>query len=553
MFCNKCGQKLAENATFCGNCGTPVSSAPATEAAPVEAAPAAPVENAPAEVAPVEAAPAAEAAPVEAVPAPVEVAPAPAADPTSAEGSGVAPIAPAPAAAPAPAPAAPVTSVAAAGAPAKKNKLLLPLIIGGSALFVVIIAVVVLVVILANRDIKMDLNEFATFEYTGYDTVGEAKFNFDYEKFNEKYEKKLKYTKAGKLLYGEMDPVEAFEKIMTSYAKNGRVVERDLKNGDTVSFTWRESLILLLTESFKVEIDSDKLEGTVQGLKAASTVDIFKDVELVYRGTAPNVSVSVDAGSNPYGLRFRVDKSTGVRNGDTITITTSRGANLNKYLLENYGVLAESDSKTVTVSGLSAMAQKPEDISSDMMGKLQAQADATNDARLAKDITNNDEKLVSTECIGYYFLTAKAGNGNQMIFVYRNVVHNSHTYNKKSYSKDNVFFSFCTISNITVLPDGSSSVDLSSFRAYTGKNVQFKSTVGYRSWYYYGFEEMDSLKNQAVTRNIDRYDYIEKIDQSKVNGGSTSIDQPEETTPSSEETPAPTESSATESSAEEAA
>ena len=386
MFCNKCGSQLADNATFCGNCGTPVSASPApAEEAPV-AAPA-PAEAAPAaEIAPVEAAPAAEAAPVAEV-APVEAAPVAEAVPAA-----PAPVETAPAA-----PAAPAAGTPAA--PAKKNKWLLPLIIGGSAFVVVLIAVIILVVALVNRDIKVDLNEFASFEYTGYDTVGEAKFNFDYDAFNEKYEKKLKYTKAGKMLYGEIEPVDAFRKIMTSYARNGRVVEKNLKNGDTVTFNWRDSLITLLTESFKVEIDNDKLEGTVKGLNVASTVDIFKDIELEYRGTAPNASVSIRTSSNPYGLRFRADKSSGLSNGDTITITTTRGSDLNRYLLENYGVLAESESKTVTVSGLAAMAQKPEDISSDMMSKIQAQADATNDARLAKDITQNDEKLVSAECI----------------------------------------------------------------------------------------------------------------------------------------------------------
>lgn len=535
MFCNKCGSQLADNATFCGNCGTPVSAAPApAEAAPaaevpVEAAPvpAAPAEAAPVEAAAVEAAPAAEAAPVEA-------APAPAAEATTVEGAPAAPVAPAPAAA----------QPAAPAAQGQKKKWLMPLIIGGSALFVVIIAVTILVIFLVNRDIKVDLNEFASFEYVGYDSVGEAQFKFDYDKFNEKYEKKLRFTKAGKLLYGDMEPCEAFESLMSNYAKNGRVVESDLKNGDTVTFTWRESLILLLTESFKVQIDNDKLEGTVQGLSIASTVDIFKDVELVYRGTAPNVSVSIDAGNNPYGLRFRADKTSGLSNGDVITVTTSRGANLKKYLLENYGVLPEAESKTYTVSGIAAMAMKPEDISSDMMSKIQAQADATNEARLARDITHDDEKLVSSECIGYYFLTAKRGNSNQIIFVYRNVVHNTHTYNKKTYSKDNVFFSFCYINNITVLPDGSSSVDLDSMSMYTSRNVSFKSTVGYQTWYYYGFLDMDSLKNQAITRNIDRFDYVDKIDQSKVSGGSTSQEAPEETKPSSEETSAPTESSA---------
>ena len=110
MFCNKCGSQLADNATFCGNCGTPVSAAPA----PAEAAPAA---EAPVEAAPVPAAPA-EAAPVEAAPAPVAE-PVPAAEPAPAPVVEAVPVAapveatPAAAPAPAPAPAAPEAPAAA--------------------------------------------------------------------------------------------------------------------------------------------------------------------------------------------------------------------------------------------------------------------------------------------------------------------------------------------------------------------------------------------------------------------------------------------------------
>lgn len=554
MFCKKCGSQLLDNATFCGNCGTSLTEAPATAespAAPVEAAPAAvevapatPAEVAPA--APAEAAPApveAPAAPVEAAPAPVEAPVAPAAPVEAAPAVPAAPVeavptAPVEAAPAAPAaPVAPVAAPAAPVAPKQKPKWLLPVIIGGAAFILVMIMTIVIVAIVANRDIKIDLNEFASFEYMGYDTVGEAKFKFDYDAFEEKYGKKLKFTKAGRVLYGDLEPVEAFQDVLSIYARNGRVIKNELKNGDEVEMVWKDALKTVMNESFKVEIVSDKLTGTVQGLEATTIADIFKDIELVYKGVAPYASVTVQASKNPYNLNFRVDVRNNLNNGDTITITTSRGENLNKYLIENYGVMAEATSKTYTVSGLASLIMKPEDIPGDMMTKLEESAKACNDARLAKDVTSSSEKLVSADYIGYYFLTNKSksnsSTNNQMVFVFRNVVHNTYSYSRKTYSEDNVFYSFCTINNLTVLPDGTTSVDYSTMRMNTSNDVRFESNVGYKTWYYYGYTDLDSLKNQAITRNIDKYDYVEKIDQSVAGGSSKPAEtKPAETQPS---------------------
>ena len=526
MFCKNCGQQLADNATFCGNCGTPVAAGETP--APVEAAPAAPApvaETAPAPVAEVAPAEPAPVVPVEATPVETTLKVSPAVPVEAVPAAEAAPVMPAGAAPVAP---------AAPAAPKKKNKWLLPVIIGGSAFLLVMIAVIVIVVVLLNASTKMDLNEFLSFKYSGYDTVGKATVEFDYDKFNEKYGKSIRFTSEGKQLYSDNTPAEAFEKTIKSYVRlhSSGSKFRNLSNGDKIEFEWRESLIFELTTLFKVEITETKFSDTVKGLEAAKTVDIFEGVEVQYRGTAPYASASVKTSDNPYGLRFRLDKSNQLKNGDTITITTTYGSSLKEYLLEKFGVIPVSESKTVTVSGLSQVIMNDTEIPSSLMSKLQAQADETNKARLLKSITADDQRLVSAECIGYYFLANKSSSNsstnNCIFFVYRNVVHHSQTYNKKNYEADSVFYSVVQLTNLTMKDDGTTEVDLTKMRVMTNATITFRG-VGYKSWLYYGYQTMDKLKSNLIDRNADKFNVTEKIDYSKIDSKENT---PKETQPS---------------------
>ena len=529
MFCKNCGNQLADNATFCGNCGTPVAGAEAS--APVEAAPAAPAPVA--EVAPAEPAPVVpvEATPVEA--APVE---------TTLKVSPAAPVAPVEAvpvteAAPVmPAGAAPVAPAPAAPAAPKKNKWLLPVIIGGSAFLFVMIAVIVIAVVLINRSTKIDLNEFTSFEYSGYDTVGKGVVKFDFDKFEEKYGKAIRFTSEGKIAYGDDTPYEAFKDRLNKYVRTygSNVRYKNLSNGDKVEFEWRDSLIMELTTFYKVEITETSFTDTVKGLKEAKTVDIFEGVEVQYRGTAPYASASVKTSDNPYNLRFRLDKSNQLKNGDTITISTTYGSSLKEYLLEKYGVIPANETKTVTVSGLSQVIMSDTEIPSNLMTQLKAQADETNKARLLKSITGNDQSLVSAECIGYYFLSNKSSSNsstnNCIFFVYRNVVHHTQTYNNKKYEADSVFYSVCQLVNLTMKDDGTTEVDLTKMKVMTNATITFRG-AGYKSWMYYGYQTMDKLKSNLIDRNADKFNVIEKIDYSKVDSKEST---PKETSGSSD-------------------
>lgn len=400
------------------------------------------------------------------------------------------------------------------------------LIICGAVLLTIIIAVVTIIIVAANSNKKLNLSQFTTVEYTGYETDGKAILKFDYEKFNKKIGRSLKYTKEGKTNYAGIAPKLSFENILSGYVKEGEPIATNLSNGDKVEFDWDRDLIDTLERNFKLIIVGNSLTDTAKGLKTASVVDIFKDVYIEYKGIAPYASASVHNGTNPYGLEFRLDKSSGLRNGDTIVISTSLGGDLKDHLTKNYGVLPESETKTITVSGLTQYILKPEDIPADFMAKLQSQADAANQSLLTSTMKKTNEYLVSTTCMGYYLLTKKNikdGTGNNIIiFVYRNVVH--HTaydwYDDRIISRNHSFYNFSYISDVSILPDGSSSVDLSTMKSYHSKDciVRFYNTkYSDERWAYYGFTDLEKLKRQAVSRYVKDYDCIDMVDKTKAN------------------------------------
>lgn len=395
-----------------------------------------------------------------------------------------------------------------APAPAKKN--LKPFIIGGAAALAVIVIIIVIVAIVSNSRIKINLNEFASIEYTGSGTNGQAVFNFDYDSFNRKYEKSLKFTNEGKAAYSGYAPQKAFEKIIREYVDNGVVIKQNVSNGDKVEFEWESKLVDSLNKYFKVKVYKNKLTDTVKGLSTATTVDVFADVYPSFKGASPFASIEIHPGANPYGLEFRVDKSTDLKNGDTITISTNQGSGLEKYLMENYGVRPTADSKTITVSGLPVYARKLEDIPSGLMTTLQQEADTYKNSQFLKDVSNAHVGQVSSTCVGYYFMSVKEGvsaeRNNFLIFVYKNVVRVENGLQ----SDDFTYFSCVYITNVNYAADGKIDMTLCG-KNYTGETL----TVSFGNKAFRGFDSLLSLKAYYVDRFSDSYDCVDKTDPSK--------------------------------------
>ena len=559
MFCMKCGAELNDGAKFCNKCGAPVESKPAAQDVEAEEKTEAAEEPVAEELSekPTEAAeePAAEELsekPTETTEEPVAEEPAekpaetvaePVVETTQNVDSEVTTqpdIAVSTANVSTPSTETSGTAVAVkAPAKAKKSKLVPIIIISASAVVLVGILVAVLALVLSNRKVQIDVTEYIEFKFDGYSTLGTAEVKFNKSAFGDKYDKKLHYTKEGKEVFGNKDEYKAFIGLVEQ-AVPGGIYATSLANGDEITFKWDESVTSRIEEYFKVELECQDVTVTVEGLDVAPEVDIFSDITITVEGVAPNGLLSIE-GTNDYDLYYVASTTDGLSNGDVVTITaypSYSDENLRDYMMENYQLLPKETEMTYTVEGLPAYVASADDIPVDLMKQMQEQADSVAQAEL---VTNDgeEETVVGTTCVGYFFLTTKNpgddwNSHNSIIFVYKSVVHVHYENDGKVFDQDNVYYNWCTFKDIMILSDGTASVDLGKYDTCNSTTLKVDSGIdngwfSTKSWVYKGYDSITSLKDNLITKIIDKYNYADYINYDLV-GDTTSPDTTSETT-----------------------
>ncbi len=141
-----------------------------------------------------------------------------------------------------------------------------------------------------------------------------------------------------------------------------------ISNGDkiTVSMTADNDRL----KEYGVKFELDDYVYTVEGLKESVELDVWSDVAITYDGIAPNGSANVQYNGNDdfikNNVRYLIDKSYGLSNGDEITVTASCSQS---RLDENLYKLSQNEKK-YTVEGLSYYA---DDLSGFDMSEIDAQ------------------------------------------------------------------------------------------------------------------------------------------------------------------------------------
>ena len=106
----------------------------------------------------------------------------------------------------------------------------------GAAAGIILLLCVVISGIMVTRKPTINLNDYMTVSIEGYDTVGQASAVFDSEKFQKKYEKKLRKVISKKHI--ESTYSSATEQFWSTCVSGTLSKDSGISNGDVITYTW---------------------------------------------------------------------------------------------------------------------------------------------------------------------------------------------------------------------------------------------------------------------------------------------------------------------------
>ncbi len=424
-------------------------------------------------------------------------------------------------------------------------------LIGGMAIAVLAL-LVVFIVIASNHKIDVNLDKYVSVDFSGYDTLGRADVSIDWNTFERDYAGKIKINKSAlkKQLkkelpeeYGEMAVNDEFvNDYLNDYLKKGAVTlirykigsngkldrSSGLSNGDEVVFAWdlNKDELGAMERYLKCRFrHSEKLTFTVKDLEIVGTFDPFTGLEVKFEGIAPEGKASISQKSDTYryDLSYDIDREKGLSNGDTVTVSVGI-VGADESFISKYGKLPSPREKTYTVSGLMSYISTSKDIPDELMLAMQSQAEDIIRAVSAQD-WSDEASIKSLTYLGNYFLTKKGdsrADENRCVLVYKiTTALNMHdAKNKKDVVQDQSFYYYVSFKDLMTEENGKGAVDISAYdKTYNQFKVEtdvVKSDGWWESnysFYFYGFEDLDKLYNEVVTKNLEKYYHEDNVEE----------------------------------------
>ena len=404
----------------------------------------------------------------------------------------------------------------------------------------VAVAAVVVVggVLIATHKPTVNLNKYITLSAEGYNSIGTLDVEFDTDKLEKDYGKKIakNFQKAMKNheedTYGLSNLAGSLYEggetsLFVTYCADGSADKTcNLSNGDVVTYTWdgvNEQTKKEAEEMFGVKIKCSDVTYKVSGLTAVNTFDAFDGVEVEFNGISPDGSATVNTlptAEAAKGLYYTLDEQYDLANGDTVTVTVHSNRDDFSDCIEKYGAIPATTEKTYTVEGLNEYVTDSDGLTDSVLVSLQNQAQDVLNAYIAKSWDSECVTLKGMSYLGYYILTPKNkdnyGVSQDVIILPYQVTSHNHFEDDKGqvYDADVSYYWYIAFRNVSKDADGNIAGGLDDY--YTA-NASFDVKTGLddgwweKYWSYDGYQTLDELYSNAVTRNVEDYNHQDNV------------------------------------------
>lgn len=342
------------------------------------------------------------------------------------------------------------------------------------------------------------LDKYVTITSEGYDSMGTASYDFDYDAFVKDYSGKIKLSKNSSELSGwGLLTSETLEELLLDCCVDQKLDKTsDLSNGDVVTLKWNCE-DTMAEEYFNVKLHYSDIIYTVKGLKEVGTFNPFDHLTIAPDGIAPNGSVSLNPNydkSEMQYITFSSSKNSGLSNGDTITITADIQGSKDSFV-SNYGVILSPTEMEYTVNGLKSYATSAVSIPEDTMSKMVNQGKDVFMSEIATSWIDGYE-IKSIDYLGNYFMTLKEGQSGDNNYLYLVYKIDFIEIDGNEYK----FYYQVKFKNIITDGNGNCLVDLSDYE-------KTSDTFEYADGKYnaLGYNTVDSLYETVIQPEVERY------------------------------------------------
>jgi hypothetical protein len=340
---------------------------------------------------------------------------------------------------------------------------------------------------------EVDLEDYLSYEFSGYDGEGIAEFVLDYD--------------------GMIDDSENLERCNPAKLRDAISVSLSqadgLSNGDEIRVEWDVDAEDL-EEEYNVDFKFDTVEITVEGLEIRPEFDPFEYMEVSYSGIAPSGYISISSASTPIGtINYSASATSGLRNGDTVTITAYSSSYIDLVdLALEYDYQLTSDTMEYTVSGLDEYIDSIDDINDEALSMLQEQAV---NAFYASTNWTDEETVNSVTYDGMYLMckrdTSTSWGAENICYIVLKV--NASNPNVESFE----YYYYVSYENLVLLNDGTVTVNTSYYDVPYGSSFfgNISGTAfnieGGGDYYYVGYQELNNLYMNEIQNNLVDYEY----------------------------------------------